>query len=74
MDFKVLITETAVADLKEIVEFVAQDNPNAAISLGEKPVDRALALTSMPQRFSFHDRQRGISQNAVAAFFDFLHV
>ena len=26
MDFKVLIADSAIADLKEIVEFVAEDN------------------------------------------------
>ena len=41
MDFKVLITESAIADLKEIVEFVAQDDSGAATRLGEKLVDRA---------------------------------
>jgi plasmid stabilization system protein ParE len=53
MDFKVLITESAIADLKEIVEFVAQDDSGAATRLGEKLVDRALSLASMPQRFLF---------------------
>ena len=36
MDFKVLIADSAIADLKEIVEFVAADNPTAAMRLGEK--------------------------------------
>ena len=36
MDFKVLIADSAIADLKEIVEFVAEDNPEAATRLGEK--------------------------------------
>ena len=27
MDFKVLIADSAIADLREIVEFVAEDNP-----------------------------------------------
>jgi plasmid stabilization system protein ParE len=55
MDFKVLITESALADLKEFVEFVAQDDSGAAIRLGEKLVDPALSLVSMPQRFPLHD-------------------
>jgi plasmid stabilization system protein ParE len=38
MDFKVLIAESAIADLKEIVEFVAEDNREAALRLGEKLV------------------------------------
>ena len=34
MDFKVLIADGALPDLKEIVEFVAEDNREAAIRLG----------------------------------------
>jgi plasmid stabilization system protein ParE len=60
MDFKVLITESAIADLKEIVEFVAQDNPSAASALGEKLLGRALALAKLPDRFPFYDQKRGI--------------
>jgi plasmid stabilization system protein ParE len=30
MDFKVLITDAAVADLKDIVAFVAEDDPEAS--------------------------------------------
>jgi hypothetical protein len=30
MDFKVLIAESAIDDLKESVEFVAADNPEAS--------------------------------------------
>jgi plasmid stabilization system protein ParE len=43
MDFKVLIADSAIADLKEIIEFVAADNPEAAIRFGEKLVERALS-------------------------------
>ena len=35
MDFKVLIADSAIADLQEIVEFVAEGNPQAAIRLGK---------------------------------------
>ena len=38
MDFKVLIAENAIADLQEIVEFVAQDDSEAAARLGNKLV------------------------------------
>ena len=46
MDFKVLIADSAIADLKEIVEFVAEDNPEAAIRLGEKLLGHALSLAN----------------------------
>jgi plasmid stabilization system protein ParE len=57
MDFKVLIADSATADLKQIVEFVAEDNPEAAIRLGEKLLGHALSLGTLPERFPFHDRQ-----------------
>jgi hypothetical protein len=38
MGFKVLIADSAIADLKEIVEFVAQDNADAATRVCEKLV------------------------------------
>ena len=60
MDFKVLIAESAIADLKEIVEFVAQNDADAATRLGNKLIAHALSLQTMPQRFPFHDQQRGI--------------
>ena len=51
MDFKVLIADRAIADLKEIVEFVAEDNPQTAIRLGEKPLGHALSLATLPNVF-----------------------
>jgi plasmid stabilization system protein ParE len=71
MDFKVLITDSAIADLREIVEFVAKDNPDAAMRLGQKLVDRALSLANMPQRFAFHDQQRGIRKMPLPPFLIF---
>ena len=59
MDFKVLIADGALADLKEIVEFIAEDNREAAIRLGEKLVAHASSLSTMPERFPFHDKRRG---------------
>jgi len=68
MDFKVLITDSAIADLKQIVEFVAEDNPEAAIRLGEKLLSHALSLATLPERFRFHDRRRGIRKMPVPPF------
>jgi plasmid stabilization system protein ParE len=58
MDFKVLIADGAIAELKQIVEFVAEDNPEAAIRLGEKLLGHALSLAKLPERFPLHDRRR----------------
>ena len=71
MDFKVLIAESAITDLKEIVEFVAQDDPGTAARLGEKLLDRALTLAKMPERFPFHDQKRGIRRMPLPPFLIF---
>jgi len=71
MDFKVLITDSAIADLKEIVEFVAQDNPAAAARLGGKLINLALNLDTMPARFPFHDKQRNIRKMVSAPYLIF---
>lgn len=71
MGFKVLIADSAVADLKEIVEFVAENNQAAAIRLGEKLVAHALSLATMPQRFPFHDKRRGIRKMTLQPYLIF---
>jgi plasmid stabilization system protein ParE len=68
MDFKVLIADSAMRDLGEIVEFVAQDNAVAADRLGNKLLDCALSLAAMPQRFPFYDRARGIRKMPAPPF------
>ena len=71
MDCKVLIADSALTDLKGIVEFVAQDNRDAAIRLGEKLIAHALSLATMPDRFPFHDKRRGIRKMSLPPFLIF---
>ncbi len=71
MDYKVLITDSALADLQEIVEFVAQDDPQAAARLGEKLIARALSLRTMPERHAWHDAARGIRKMPLSAYLVF---
>jgi plasmid stabilization system protein ParE len=71
MGFKVLIADSAIADLGEIVEFVSRDNPEAAARLGEKLIAQASGLGVMPTRFPFHDRRRGIRKLTLAPYLVF---
>ena len=48
MDFRVEITGPAIADLAEIVSYIAPDNPGAAKTLGENLLDAALTLAKAP--------------------------
>ena len=68
MEFKVLIGDAAIVDLKEIVEFVAHDDQDAAARVGEKLVQNAMGLATMPERFPFHDSSRGIRKMSSSPF------
>ena len=71
MDFKVLITDSALADLREIVEFIAHDDPQAAARLGEKLIARALNLATLPERHAYHDAGRGIRKMPLSPYLVF---
>ena len=48
MDFKVIWTESAIADLKDICEFISADNPAAAEKVGRGILDHARILETFP--------------------------
>ena len=68
MDFKVLITDAAVADLKDIVAFVAEDDPAAARRLGVKLIAAGMSLRKMPERFPVHDKVRSIHKMSLPPY------
>ena len=74
MDFKLLIAESAIADLKQIVEFIADDNRTAAARVGEKLLEHALTLATMPERFPLHDRARDIHKMSAPPFLIFYNI
>ncbi len=47
VDFKVLIGDNALNDLREIVDFIAEDDPGAAARLGEKLMAPAMDLANL---------------------------
>jgi plasmid stabilization system protein ParE len=71
MGYKVLITDSALADLREIVEFVAQDDPQLAVRLGEKLIAGAMGLSALPERHAFHDTGRGIRKMPMPPYLIF---
>ena len=50
MDFKVVFTETFCADLEEILEHIAAQDPTAARKLGDHIVDLCEGLSFFPER------------------------
>ena len=49
MDFKLVWTPLARDDLREIVSYIARDNPAAALRVGERILSSVEPLKSMPQ-------------------------
>ena len=68
MDFRVEITEPAIADLKEIVSYIALHNAPAAATLGNNLLDAALALASAPYKGSSYRRLSGVRKLSVRPF------
>jgi plasmid stabilization system protein ParE len=50
MGFKVILTPQSQDDLRKIVSFIAQDNPDRAKTFGLELIDQALTLTELPDR------------------------
>jgi|ERR1035437_882998 toxin ParE1/3/4 len=48
MDFKIVWSDAAIADLQEICSYAAQDDPQAAIRLGQGTLDHVRVLASFP--------------------------
>jgi toxin ParE1/3/4 len=50
MGFKVVLTPQSLADLEEIVTFIAKDKPERACTFGNELIDRALSIAAFPER------------------------
>ena len=49
MDYKVIWTDEAIADLRRLVAFISQDNPIAAVKLGEALIQKSMILAQHPR-------------------------
>ena len=52
----VVFTDEAEADLEQIGDYIALDNPGRAISFVEELIDRCLTLAEMPRAFALVPR------------------
>jgi toxin ParE1/3/4 len=50
VDFKVIITQAALNDLEEIVDYISRDDPRAAQRVATDLLNRAESLSEMPRR------------------------
>jgi plasmid stabilization system protein ParE len=50
MDYRVIISRPALRDLGAIARYIAQDNQDAALRVGEELITLAESLATMPRR------------------------
>ena len=74
MDFRVEIKEPAIADLAEIVTYIAQDNPDAASALGNNLLDAALSLARTPDKGSPYPKLANIRKLTLRPYKNFYRV
>ena len=58
--YVVIILEAAHEDLRNIVAYISNENPNAAETLGRELLDQAMSLESLPYRGSRVKKRRGL--------------
>jgi len=58
--YVVIILEAAHEDLRNIVAYINDENPNAAETLGRELLDEAMSLESLPYRGSRVKKRRGL--------------
>ena len=49
MDYKVIWTDEAIADLRQLTARIAEDNPIAAVKFGEELIRRSMLLGQHPR-------------------------
>ena len=49
MGHKIIWTDEAIADLRQIVVHIAEDNPAAAVKIGEELISKSLLLAEHPR-------------------------
>jgi len=57
---KIVFSPQAIADLESNVKFIAKDNPNAAVRVGNALIDRVLVLENFPLIGSLYPKRLGV--------------
>jgi toxin ParE1/3/4 len=74
MDFRVEIKDPAIADLAEIVSYIARDNPDAAATLGNNLLNAALSLGQTPYKGSSYRHIANVRKLTIRPFKIFYRV
>lgn len=59
MDFRIVWTHPALDDLAELVRYIASDDPETAIRVGDDIVDHVAVLATFPEIVPVYQPRRG---------------
>jgi len=68
MDYRVILSRPALRDLAEIARYIAKDNPDAALRVGDKLVSLAESLATMPRRGGLFRARPGVRRLVSAPY------
>jgi len=60
MGCKIIFSPQAIADLESAVRFIAKDNPDAAVRMGNILIDRVAILENFPLVGSLYPKRSGV--------------
>jgi len=75
MDYRIIWSPEALNHLEQLVRFISQDNPTAAVKLGNTIIEKALLLSNFPRmgrvfREARRDALREISVPPYRIFYE----
>jgi plasmid stabilization system protein ParE len=74
MGFKIIFSPESLEHLGEIVRYIAQDKPDAALRFGMKMLDRAALLAEFPELGQPYAKRPGVRRLLVKPYFIYYRV
>ncbi len=74
MDFRVTFSEKSLRDLREILAYIAEDNPQAAEDFGRQLVNLATNLRRFPIRYPRDKRRANLRKTSLGSYLVYYEV
>jgi toxin ParE1/3/4 len=74
MGFKIIFSPESLQHLEEIVRYISQNNPDAALHFGMKMLDRAALLADFPELGQPYPKRPGVRRLVVKPYIIFYRV
>lgn len=68
MGFKIIFSPESLEHLGEIAQYIAKDNPDAALHFGMKMLDRAALLADFPELGQPYSKRPGVRRLSVRPY------